>query len=37
VKLSAAERARKCELISAESAEEAGARLAERLRQAGAL
>ena len=37
VKLSAAERARKCELISAESGEEAGARLAERLRQAGAL
>jgi len=37
VNLSAAERARKCELISAVSAEEAGARLAERLRQAGAL
>ena len=37
VKLSAAERARKCEVISAESGEEAGARLAERLRQAGAL
>ena len=37
VKLSAAERTRKCELIGAESAEDAGARLAERLRQAGVL
>jgi electron transfer flavoprotein beta subunit len=37
VKLSAAERTRKCEIVGAESAEEAGARLAERLRQAGAL
>ena len=37
MKLTLAERTRKCELISAESADEAGARLAERLRQAGAL
>jgi electron transfer flavoprotein beta subunit len=37
VKLSAAERGRKCDVIQAESGEEAGERLADRLRKVGAL